>query len=335
MLDCLLIADDVTGACDAAVYFAKRGRRAVVGLELEAGAPCGDVAAVSTNSRSESRPLEADALRRLPFREARILFKKIDSTMRGNVGGEITAVAAAFECEAAVITPAFPAVGRVVEAGFLRLKQGQAFPPIEVARRLRWQGAEPCLHVKPDAVLGALESGVRFISVDALSDEDLDWIVKDDAGKRVLWAGSGGLAGALARTIAPQAGSAGAEVDTTGASLFCIGSDHPVTQAQLDRLIALRPDRRVMRIARGTPTGEVREAIQRAAPRALVLSGGDTALLVLRAVEAQHMEMRDEILSGIPHGILRGGLLDGVAVATKAGAFGGPDALIRVADFFQ
>jgi D-threonate/D-erythronate kinase len=42
-----------------------------------------------------------------------------------------------------------------------------------------------------------------------------------------------------------------------------------------------------------------------------------------------------EIVPGIPRGILRGGMFDGLPVATKSGGFGDADALIRIADFFH
>jgi len=42
-----------------------------------------------------------------------------------------------------------------------------------------------------------------------------------------------------------------------------------------------------------------------------------------------------EVLPGIPWGMLRGGRFDGVLVVTKSGGFGAPDALIRIAEFFE
>jgi uncharacterized protein YgbK (DUF1537 family) len=328
-----LIADDMSGACDAAVQFAKRGRRTVALLELESEMPETNVLAVSTHSREmaheDFRRLMSDAAHRLPSRDARIVFKKIDSTMRGNVGGEIAVAAEAFECEVAVVTPAFPALGRVVEAGYLRLTGGQTFPPIEVARRLRWQGAEPCRHVRPEE----LDFTARFNSVDAACDDDLDSIVFEGmaSGKRILWAGSGGLAAALARTL-PKMGAAPI-FPPHGPALFAIGSEHPVTHTQLERLTTERPAARVVRIPRGMPAEAARAAVRDAS--ALVLSGGDTALLVCRAIAAESIEVIDQILPGIPRGILSGGILDGITVATKAGGFGAPDALVQVADYFQ
>ena len=66
----------------------------------------------------------------------------------------------------------------------------------------------------------------------------------------------------------------------------------------------------------------------------LLLSGGDTASLVCRALAVDSIRLVDEVTTGIPFGVLRGGLADGRTVATKSGAFGNMDALVRVADFF-
>jgi uncharacterized protein YgbK (DUF1537 family) len=67
--------------------------------------------------------------------------------------------------------------------------------------------------------------------------------------------------------------------------------------------------------------------------RGIVLTGGDTANLVVRAFEASGIILAREILPGIPWGRLVGGPADGKPIATKAGGFGRPDALARVADY--
>jgi uncharacterized protein YgbK (DUF1537 family) len=78
----------------------------------------------------------------------------------------------------------------------------------------------------------------------------------------------------------------------------------------------------------------VAEGIAAARPAALMVSGGDTASLVFRAIGARRITLCDEIVPGVPRGILRGGWLDGLPVVTKSGGFGDPDTLIRVADYF-
>jgi uncharacterized protein YgbK (DUF1537 family) len=332
---CLLIADDLTGACDSAVHFARRGYRTRVRLDSHAEEV--SVLAITTESRhlsaAEIRPVMDALAQSLPVAQASILFKKIDSTLRGNVGAEIAAALTAFSCDAAVITPAYPAMGRTVEGGYLRVAAAEH---IDLAARL---GLESCAHVQPCAVSAALDSGARFISVDATCDRDLDTIASLAlaSSRRILWSGSAGLASALARTL-PWGGPPGPRPAPRPAScvLFCIGSDHPVTLAQQRHLLALgRRECVVLNLSAGqTSLTRVGELIEAAPATALVLSGGDTASLVCRALGVRRIDPEDEIVPGIPWGYLSGGAFDQARVATKSGGFGGPHALIQVADFF-
>lgn len=65
-------------------------------------------------------------------------------------------------------------------------------------------------------------------------------------------------------------------------------------------------------------------------PGRLFLSGGDTALAVLERLDARAIRLECELGSGLVYGVLVGGLLEGVPVVTKAGAFGPPDALLAM-----
>ena len=359
-LECLLIADDLTGACDSAVHFAARGRATTASL-CPAGDPGGtDVLAVSTDTRdappAEFRRLVQEAARQFEQAPARMVFKKIDSLLRGNPGGEIRAAAEAFECQAAVITPAFPVMRRVVLEGSLLVSGGAAREPIHVPTRLREQGLSECVHTRPGLVRHAVEAGARYISVDAGCDEDLDTVVAEAlaTGRRLLWCGSGGLACALARALSygrtPSAGDPPAHPTPV---LFCLGSDHAVTLEQQRNLIDVRgaallhgdtadPDcveaslahggHIVLRIPRGMDPERLRELVKTA--KAVLISGGDTASAVCRAAGSTRISLNAEILPGIPRGVFAGGALDGVAVATKSGAFGEPGALVDVADYF-
>lgn len=363
MLDCLLIADDLTGACDAAVHFAARGRGTTVVIEcLPAGRTAG-VLAMSTETRASS-PLEvtattADLIRRLPVKDALLYFKKIDSTLRGNPGLEIAAVADALACDAAIITPAFPAMRRVVRRAHLHVTDDDCFQPVHVAQYLESAGLKACRHVECPAIAEAIESGARFITVDAGCDTDLDRLVANvealRVDRRILWAGSGGLAAAIARTL-PVYEPAQAPVFRKGPVLFCIGSEQRPTMTQQDHLItgrgailqhalstnakavagALRDGRHVvLRVPRGEIQPEqLRRCLLDAAPAAIAVSGGDTASLVCRALEIGHIELFEEIVTGIPVGLLHGGPFNGTPVATKAGGFGAADALIQVTDYF-
>lgn len=350
---CALVADDLTGACDAAVAFRQQGASSIVCLSPDLGlAASHEVVGVST----ESRDLEASAIRRricevasrLEALRPTVIFKKIDSTLRGDVGAEICAALEAFGCECAVITPAFPQMGRAIRRGRLEVERDAGWKPIDVVERLRAQGIGDCIHVGCNEVVEAIERGDRFLSVETSCERDLQVLVSETArfGRRVLYAGSAGLANAVAERffgggkdycVSRQTTKAGRLPHSGGSVLFCVGSDHPVTVAQLAALACERGSGRhgIVSISRGVRCAEIRELLKNAGQfTALLLSGGDTASLVCGAIEAEAIELEGEIVTGLPWGRLRGGLLDSLPVATKSGGFGSPNALISVADFF-
>jgi uncharacterized protein YgbK (DUF1537 family) len=359
-LDCFLIADDLTGACDAAVHFAMRGRRTIVPIAPCAGLADASVIAMSTDSRDLEPAAARDAISAaasLPVGSPSILFKKIDSTLRGNAGVEIDAALAAFRRDAAVVCPAFPRMNRIVEAGYLRITADAGFVPIQVAAHLRAQGVEGCVRAEHEAIPEAISSGARMVVLDAVCDDDLDRIAAVGLALdfRILWVGSAGLASALARTL-PVASRSRPRLAPRGPVLFCIGSDHRATLAQQMALVgrrqallvhsgptngecmetALRSGQHVvLRIPLGQVSAEcLKGLVACARNHALVLSGGATASLVCRAAGVQRIDLFDEIIPGVPRGAIGGGELDGITVVTKAGGFGRPDALIQVADYF-
>jgi D-threonate/D-erythronate kinase len=361
--DCLVIADDLTGACDAAVHFAIRNRGSVALISAEYRNTNAAVVAVSTDSRDVDRSAILSAISKVASHwaadPARMLFKKIDSMLRGNAGLEIRGMMEAFECEAAVITPGYPALGRIVQNGWLSVAGDPGFEPVNVAPCLAAQGLDPCVHVRLDQAAAAVLAGAQAVVADAITDADLDRLVAEiqPLHRRILWAGSGGLASALARALPAGNPKHLGGISHTGPVLFCIGSDHRVTLAQQQALAAIRPvawiktetatpasiqsairrgEQVVLRIPRNNASAtQIRELIRGTSAAALLLSGGDTASLVSRAIGAETIELIDEIVPGLPRGVLRGGDLDGWAVVTKSGAFGDAESLIQVADFFS
>jgi uncharacterized protein YgbK (DUF1537 family) len=65
----------------------------------------------------------------------------------------------------------------------------------------------------------------------------------------------------------------------------------------------------------------------------LVLTGGDTAAKILRALGAEAIEIGGEMTLGIPWGIVHGGMANGCVVVTKSGGFGGENALVEAVHF--
>ncbi len=68
-------------------------------------------------------------------------------------------------------------------------------------------------------------------------------------------------------------------------------------------------------------------------PAGLVLTGGDAAIAVGRALGARALHLEAEVRPGIPWGYLVGGVADGIPVVTKAGGFGDDDALVVACEF--
>jgi uncharacterized protein YgbK (DUF1537 family) len=114
-----IIADDLTGAMDSSGFLAARGSSASVVFDL-GSVPDADIVAVSTESRRDSATEAAGKTRRAARAlRARTIFKKIDSTLRGNVGAELAEIMAELGYGKAVVAPAFPAARRTTVNGVL------------------------------------------------------------------------------------------------------------------------------------------------------------------------------------------------------------------------
>src|SRR5438105_863485 len=90
MLDVLIIADDLTGAADCGIAFTVAGIRTFVATKFPATAPA-RVLALDTDTRALSASDAEAAVRKAAGIEARAVYKKIDSTLRGNIGAEVAA----------------------------------------------------------------------------------------------------------------------------------------------------------------------------------------------------------------------------------------------------
>src|SRR5258706_2475008 len=119
-----IIADDLTGAADTAVQFVRAGWETE--LQLRGRSSAAQAIAVTTESRGwparESAEAVSAAVTRLRDANVTHLYKKIDSTLRGQLRAEVHAVVETWSPRAtAVVCPAFPAMGRTVVNGYLRV----------------------------------------------------------------------------------------------------------------------------------------------------------------------------------------------------------------------
>jgi uncharacterized protein YgbK (DUF1537 family) len=221
-----IIADDLTGASDSGVQFARKGLRTHVifdwtGLSPETTGL--DAIVIDTDSRAIPGDMAydrvksaAEALKQQGFTW---IYKKMDSTLRGNIGQEIHAVMDAYGFEAAFIAPAYPKIGRTTVSGVHYLNHipihdteiaKDPKTPVaesEIAKILARQSelASVNIHLSTlrqglaatcSAIRDALSRQQKLFIFDAESDEDLQMIAQlmSVFGSRVLWAGSAGLA---------------------------------------------------------------------------------------------------------------------------------------------
>ncbi len=232
------IADDLSGALDAAAAFHAAGRTVVVPLTPAAWpAPAaGTVVGVTTESRNLPPAAAAAAVRAAlaagEARGARLVYKKIDSTLRGPVAAELAALAAADPTRRILFTPANPAVGRTVVDGILRV-HGVPVAETEFAR-------DPVSPVRVSSlreVLGAAATS-RVTLADAASAADLAAAVAAMAAQPGPWVavGSGALARPVAATLpAPAEATRFAPAPLrAGPVLWLNGSGHPRSREQAD-----------------------------------------------------------------------------------------------------
>ncbi len=247
----MILADDLTGAADCAIAFARRGMLASV---TWAGSPPDDpVLALDANSRGLQPGAAAArhcALLQAHHGEGVALFKKIDSTLRGQPAAELAATVQDLHRRGrgalAIVAPAFPAAGRTTEAGCIRVGgqpleqtplwvRDHSYASADLVAVLGQAGLRvrlaqlDAVRAGPTALQGlvreAVAAGVDALVCDAVTDADLGAVADATLplAAHLFWTGSGGLAHALAACIGAPAHPAEA-VDIVGGILFVVGS---------------------------------------------------------------------------------------------------------------
>lgn len=120
-----VIADDITGACDTGIQFRKQGLKTIVLMAAErirTAVQDSDVIVFDTDTRDDSPRIAYAKVRSVTKAvirsKVKFFYKKIDSTLRGNLGQEIDAIMDEAETRLAVVAPAFPANHRVTVGGY-------------------------------------------------------------------------------------------------------------------------------------------------------------------------------------------------------------------------
>lgn len=260
-----VIADDLTGANDTGVQFARHGARTLVPLDwhdLAALGRAADVLVLNTNSRGLPADVAARRARVAAeaLRKARVeaIYKKIDSTCRGNIGAELEAILDVYAVPLTVLAPSFPPAGRAVRDGVLTVKGTpvhrtsigrdpvtpvrESHLPTLLGSQLRRPIYPLCLPILRGPAAQAAktlkawrEGPPGVVLADAVTPRDLErlasLLVRE--GLIQVVAGSAGLASALSAVLPWPHRKRGNPPAAQGPVLLVLGSPNPVSLEQV------------------------------------------------------------------------------------------------------
>lgn len=255
-----IIADDYTGSADTGVQFAKKDLKTTIVQEhhrIRDAFVRSSVVVVDTESRSDSPEVAYEKVVStiIEFQKAGcdLIYKKIDSTLRGNIGAELDAILDTQDVGTVVVCPAYPKAGRITIGGYhlvhqeliqnTEIAEDAEFPIKEshIPTLLRQQSRYQVSSIEiADVMEGKLPlmqaiklhiaDGDRILVIDAVSQHDLTTIasVMVDFESQLIICGSGGLAEELSDVIQDVSAR-------TGNILVIAGSVRSVTAQQIAR----------------------------------------------------------------------------------------------------
>ena len=314
-----IIADDLSGANATGALFRARGLRTLSVLDHTHAASYldgHDALAIDADSRGLDRFAAYERVRRLAaeLHEAGVplIGKRIDSTLRGNLGAEIEALLDGGGARSlALVVAAVPALGRITAGGYLLV---QGVPLLETAAADPWDAPASSVvaeviaaqsHQRPTTLnitdlsggsaalrqrLRALiDSGVRIVVADACTDAHLELLARAAEGLPVLPVDPGPFSAALAWQR--FGGTAGALP-----VLAVAGSVTRKTQDQISELAGL-PGAALIAIDAATLLGDGAQAeIERAVNR--LAGAADASVLVLSSAHTREAVLDLRLLAG-------------------------------------
>lgn len=257
MSSIIILADDLTGANDSAVHFAKNGFSTMVKVLNDGVGDIltnnnNEVIAINTDTRSVSSQdaytniFEVTSLLQKTF--TGLLYKKIDSILRGNPASELEAVMDAMNYDLAFVAPSFPDNNRMVNQGVLTAPNLEIDTVKMFSQVMHKKIVNIPLHIiragakQIDNFIKYSSSGGSMVYIlDACTNDDLK-IIKDAANlikQPKILCGSAGLAIQLSegnvhsqdkKHYSPKNGKKGSLI------LVAIGSYKKETAQQLKKL---------------------------------------------------------------------------------------------------
>jgi uncharacterized protein YgbK (DUF1537 family) len=346
----LVLSDDLTGALEVGAKFSQAGASVEVRTRPPDTSPATDVLVIDTETRHKP-PQEASRTVRslVESLSPRLVYKKTDSTLRGNISAELQALADAYPETPVLYCPAYPELGRTVVAGRLYVSG----TPVEetpfaqdilnpvtdgnLASLLAPHAKDPVSTIDTSCLSSVCTRGIHVLNGE--TDDHLVEAARFLAGRegRVLAAGPAGFAGALAKAF--HFGAVSPVVRPVPKhSLVVQGSLHERSIAQAKHgelrgwevLRNLQENRDPMMVA--LQTGEhVKKLLLDNDFNVVVVFGGDTAYGIIQAMGHPPIYPLEEIVPGVPASVVGNDLI----LVSKAGGFGPVGVLDRIGDWLR
>jgi len=216
----IILADDLTGATDTGIQFRKNGIHTLVMVD-----GCKAILKERENYSAlainmSSRELNGQAayaktseiIRKLDIRRDDLVYKKVDSLMRGNPVEELDAVLCETGRKLAVLAPSYPATGRLVANGILLMPDGTSRNLISLFKE---KSKYPVctidtmlLRRKKNELIQHMQnvSGNMIYLFDSSTEKDLKLVAEIglEFQTDVVFCGSAGLAKGIAACLVPQ-----------------------------------------------------------------------------------------------------------------------------------
>jgi len=131
MIYVYVIADDLTGANDTGVQFTKKGYNTIVSVLDEQSTiiiPDNlDVFVMDIETREleikTARKKLRSILKKLNINKNDMVYKKVDSTLRGNIGNELEEIMMILNRDICIFSPSYPSYQRITIGGYLVVDQ--------------------------------------------------------------------------------------------------------------------------------------------------------------------------------------------------------------------
>lgn len=270
MAQCVVIADDLTGANATGVLLKKMNYSAYTILNTEgidtAILQDSDCILYPTDSRGIAPAQAYDrvykACQAFKSHEVKVYANRIDSTLRGNIGAETDAMLDALgEDYVAIVAPCFPASGRIIIGGYMLVegiplhKTNIAIDPkapveiSEVAKLFAKQSKYGVASIYMGQMMDGykalaslmkekVDAGNRILCLDCVTQEDLDLIADAvlESGMKIITVDPGVFTATMARKLIAHHEEAG-----RNRILVVVGTVNSKTKDQMEELWLSQP----------------------------------------------------------------------------------------------